>query len=110
MTAQPHGDIDIEALRKSLRRPLDAFLFVSIVFLFLAVAAVFAVVVAVWKQPREAALQDRSDSFQAAYKVSNRCRKPGSFPFLLPRLTLNMLSSFSFLTDGELCISGSKFK
>lgn len=70
MTAQRDADIDIESLRKNVRRPLDIFLFVSVIFLFLAVAAVVAFVVTVLKQPQVTFLQNRADNHQTAYKVS----------------------------------------
>lgn len=70
MTAQRDAVIDIESLRKNLRRPLDAFLLVSITLLFLAVAAVFALVVVLLKQPQLIAVPGTRDSFQSAYKVS----------------------------------------
>lgn len=81
MTAQRDADIDIESLRKSARRPLDAFLLVSITFLFLAVAAVGAFVVTVLKQPRVTPVQDQTGTFQDAYKVSKVLLKFGIISF-----------------------------
>lgn len=81
MTAQRDADIDIESLRKRDRRPLDAFLLVSITFLFLAVAAVGAFVVTVLKQPQVTALHDKRDSIQNAYKVSKVLLKFGIISF-----------------------------
>lgn len=111
--AAADADVDVESLRKSARRPLDAFLLVSVLFLFLTVAAVVAFVATVLKQPHVTALQERRDSSRAAYKVSKAppelwvasfSGSPSQTSFFC------LFFLFIFLTDGELCVSGSNFK
>lgn len=95
MTAQRDADIDVESLRKSVRRPLDIFLFVSVIFLFLTVAAMAAFVATVLKPPQVPAVQDRTESLQAAFKVG---KEPLKFWIIsLSRSCSQVLMLFSFL-------------